>query len=403
MADGLLSRVAVAPPRGVVVPNVVGRSTDVAQQILTKSGLGMAPRDSLVSGPPPGTVLRQNPPAGDSAPLRSTVTVIAAKAIPLVAVPELTNMPLARASLILRRAGLTLGAVKPKPSPELPQTVLAQLPQAGDSVEPGRSVALQVASPQQRTVPDVTRHSVDDARQIVASENLKLMHDSTPSPTGPYRIVVEQTPRGGDLIPNDRVVRVHTFFPPPMKVMPNVLGLTRAAATARLAADTIPVRSVGLRVSADSVDLVVRQVPDAGQPLSAGTRAMLTIGAQQQLAGGSTPPSTGPPSGIRDSTPPRAATVNDASGEALVPPRDTAQTVATVPDSVDVPDVRHRRLADAREVLHALGLGVNVAVSASDTETVATQTPFEGRVPPNAVVRLTVDRARLPGSTTTTT
>ena len=89
----------------------------------------------------------------------------------------------------------------------------------------------------------------------------------------------------GEPVPSNGLVRVLTLFPPVQpRVMPNLLGLSEETARARLIAEKIVIASVDSRVSQDSADLVVTQIPESGQAVSAATSASLTIGARQQVA-----------------------------------------------------------------------------------------------------------------------
>lgn len=243
----------------VVVPPVVGTSTLVANRLLNAVALSMAARDTLVTTANSGIVLSQDPAAGDSAAPGSIVTVVVAKPIPLVVVPDVTQMPLTRAATTLRRAGLTLGAVARRPSPQDSGTVLSQLPQNGDSVARRTPVALEVAVPQARTVPSVIGLSKDDAQRKLADEGIKIGSVDSRVSRDSVGLVVAQTPGAGQ-------------------------ALTAAAEAALTlgAQPQIPVSDTAHAKKPDSVD-----VPDVrGRTLSDARKTLASVRLRVRVAGG---------------------------------------------------------------------------------------------------------------------
>jgi hypothetical protein len=73
-------------PTQVAVPDVVGRPQAEAEQVL--AGAGLVPRvtTSPVAGVAPGTVLRQDPPAGTEVGPAAIVTLVVAAAVPAPAI-----------------------------------------------------------------------------------------------------------------------------------------------------------------------------------------------------------------------------------------------------------------------------------------------------------------------------
>ena len=399
-ATGAQQRAVVA--RQAVVPSVTGISLDSARRVLAAFRL----TDSSDRSAPGTAIVRtQDPAAGSPIPQNRTIRLAVSRrdltaivsgvagrvsgitisgtadgpVIPKVIVPRVLGTPSDVAARRLSEVRLRMSLREVQTRTVGPGIVISQNPRAGDSAAVGSTVtvtanqATEIATPPQRTVPDVTNRTVDDARQVLAGARLFTAHDSTPSRNGPYGIVVRQFPTAGQPVPDNGQVQVLTLYQPP-KVMPTVVGLTRAAARQRLADEGITLGSLDTRVSADSVELVVSQVPSAGETVMTGTMATLTIGAQPLVIAGGNPPVEG----------------------------SVTQPTVVVPDSVDVPPVIGRSLAEARRILIARRLRVNFATSAAGTDIVATETPVNVRVPVNTIVRLTITAPAATASATTT-
>jgi eukaryotic-like serine/threonine-protein kinase len=132
-------------PEQVAVPNVVGLTRQEAQQTLGNRGFQFTVTEEGSDGADPGTVLRQDPPAGASVDPGSSVAIIVARAIPIVFVPDLLGQSGTAATDTLTAAGL-----EPRTSfrdvmdANEDGVVLDQTPASGTQVKQGAPVRIFV-------------------------------------------------------------------------------------------------------------------------------------------------------------------------------------------------------------------------------------------------------------------
>jgi beta-lactam-binding protein with PASTA domain len=187
----------------VTVPDVLGLKASTASRQLRAARL--VPRIRLVtSARNGGTVVDQQPAAGQEVATRSTVIVEVTKkpskpAPPVrVTVPSLVGLDAAAAKDRLRALGLHW-SVATEESDRERGTVVAQSPSARSGIEKGGTVALTVSSgPAAVAVPDVT--GLDEADARARLENAGFLVDVVDQPAGdPSQagVVVDQNPAGG--------------------------------------------------------------------------------------------------------------------------------------------------------------------------------------------------------------
>jgi len=141
-------------PRLVKVPNVVNLTKQAAQQTLGDQGFQVVVTEEGSDTADPGTVLRQDPAAGTAVDPGSTVTIVVARAIETVVVPDLTAQGAQEAS-----DTLTAGGLEPRVSyrdvtdPNEDGTVLDQRPAPGTTVRKGAPVRIVVGRLTSATTP----------------------------------------------------------------------------------------------------------------------------------------------------------------------------------------------------------------------------------------------------------
>lgn len=141
-------RVTVAQAAAdATVPDVVGKPLEAARLALVAAGLEVAEPTSEPSRAAKGTVIKQNPAAGESAKQASIVRLVVAES-PSISVPKVTGSYLGKAKKTLQDAGLTVGTVRRVEHEELGQDyVLRQDPKPGAEVPPGTEVELTAVAP----------------------------------------------------------------------------------------------------------------------------------------------------------------------------------------------------------------------------------------------------------------
>ncbi|MEU0949496.1 PASTA domain-containing protein [Streptomyces canus] len=128
----------------VEVPDVTDKDEDDASRILEDKGFKVKLRHK-VSTEDAGTVLEQDPAGGESVETGTEITLTVAKEAEKATVPDLTGSTLSEARKLLAEHGLELGDTTEVESSAAAGTVVGQSTAAGDEVEPGSSVDVQIA------------------------------------------------------------------------------------------------------------------------------------------------------------------------------------------------------------------------------------------------------------------
>jgi len=132
-------------PKQVPVPDVVGLTQQQAQQTLGNRGFDVQVSEQGSDTAQPGTVLRQDPAAGAKTDPGATVTIVVARAIPTVVVPDLTGQSQTEASDTLTAAGLAPRVtMRDVTDPSQDGIVLDQRPAANARLRTGGAVRLFV-------------------------------------------------------------------------------------------------------------------------------------------------------------------------------------------------------------------------------------------------------------------
>ena len=191
-----------------------------------------------------------------------------------VTVPALAGLGLAAAETRLQAEKLGWQIVDVPGDTQHEGDVSDQAPSAGESILQGSDVTLRVDSGPLQTVPDVVgqfRSAAADALQA-AGFAVTVTYDGQSG--GAVGTVASQDPAGGTQAQGTVTIVVHGSDG--SVVVPNVKGLTLAAAQTALAAV-----GLGLEVAAGSTDsAVISQTPAAGAGLEIGGLVSLTLGAQ---------------------------------------------------------------------------------------------------------------------------
>ena len=136
--------------RPVAVPSVVNQPVDLATANLSKAGFKGVPLNAANPRVAPGTVFRQDPPAGAHRHPGTVIAITVSSGAPTVKVGDLTQLPQQQAVATLRHQGLKVRILM-APSPNLPAgLVTAQSPVPSVAVPVGSTVNLTVSSPPAR-------------------------------------------------------------------------------------------------------------------------------------------------------------------------------------------------------------------------------------------------------------
>ena len=196
-------------------------------------------------------------------------------------VPNVTNLSLEAATQKIREAGFDVGVTTEEPSLDVEAgKVIRQTPKAGDKAKPGTKVDLVVSiGPKDVRVPDLTNKSSDEARKILEELGLKgVSGQAEYSDTIPITQVVRQDPEAGQTVKEGSTVTYYLSLGIEGADIPNVVGLTEAAARERLEAEGFKLGNVRPAYSDDLEEgLITEQNPKAGTSTKKGATVDVVI------------------------------------------------------------------------------------------------------------------------------
>jgi beta-lactam-binding protein with PASTA domain len=266
----------------VRVPDVVGMTQLAAESAISGRSLTVGTvTESFHPSAPVGEVTGQSPAAGTVVDYGSAVDLTVSKGPESVTVPDVVGMTGAEAGEALAAVGLTVGTVTESFHPSAPEgEVLGQSPTAGTVVSPGSAVDLTVSKgPELVAVPNVVGMAQAAAGvEIVAAGLAVGTVGEAYHPSVPVGEVIGQNPVSGTMVlPGSAVDLTVSKGPEPVAV-PNVVGLTQAAATSALTGAGLAVGTV-TEVFHASVPAgqVTSQNPAAGASVSPGSSVNLTV------------------------------------------------------------------------------------------------------------------------------
>lgn len=264
----------------VVVPDLVGMSSEQAQSTLSSAGLTMVVTARVPSADlPSGAVVSEDPAAGVRVHRGSQVAVTVSTGKPTATVPSVTGAGVEAASSALTSAGLVVGTVTTKESSTFAtDTVMSQSPAAGVRVTTGTAVDLVVSVGRTLvTVPDV--HGMTQADATTKLEDAGFAVDSgTAFSTQPSGVVISQGPAAGTSVPKASTVSISVSKGAAPVDVPDVVGAQAADAKASLQnLGLVPV-SVLTSGTPSQVGNVISQTPVNGTKVSAGSQVEIVIG-----------------------------------------------------------------------------------------------------------------------------
>ena len=182
------------------VPDVVGKSSVVAQQILEDKNLRVKIVEANDDSVPAGQVVSQYPEAGAKVKEQRLVTITVSKGGQELTMPDLKSMSRSNAEEKLKKMGLKLGAVFEENAKEPAGTVINQDPRIGSKITKGQTVDITVSLGEKKkeiTVQNYTGLSVDSAKSNLEANGLSLGGISEEASTRPKGTVIGQSPSAG--------------------------------------------------------------------------------------------------------------------------------------------------------------------------------------------------------------
>ena len=182
------------------VPAVAGQDTATAERALNSAGISnVGVRSTTSPEVPEGIVITTDPAASATVRGIEQVNLVVSEGPARVSVPSVVGSPGDSARSAITGAGLRVGEVSRQYSTQAVDTVLAQSPAAGTSVDEGTTVALTLAADTpQGAPPNVVGQDADSARQSLEEQGFTVEINS---PVGSHlNRVVRQREDGNTVI-----------------------------------------------------------------------------------------------------------------------------------------------------------------------------------------------------------
>ncbi len=182
------------------VPDVVGKSSIVAQQMLEDKNLRVKLVESNDDSVPAGQVISQYPEAGARVKEQRLVTITVSKGGEELTMPDLKSMSRSNAEEKLKKMGLKVGAVFEENAKEPAGTVIGQDPRSGSKITKGQSVDITVSLGEKKkdvTVQNYAGLSVESAKSNLEANGLSLGGVTEEASSKPKGTVISQSPAAG--------------------------------------------------------------------------------------------------------------------------------------------------------------------------------------------------------------
>jgi len=190
------------------VPDVTGKDLSQAQALLTKAGLTPGETRERNDQKPPGTVIRQQPQAGNSVKEGRPIILTISLGEPGRSVPTLAQESIRNAELALGDVDLELGQVTRAPTDNIPtDLVVASQPPAGTTLPRGSTVDILVSAGTSRrsngyVMPNLVGRETRPTRDRLLDAGFKVTVDE--KTFGFFRVgnthVTEQDPQPGSRV-----------------------------------------------------------------------------------------------------------------------------------------------------------------------------------------------------------
>jgi serine/threonine-protein kinase len=263
---------ASGPGGQAIIPELEGRSLEVAISALEPMGLTVLEHQEHDAQVPVGLVIRTEPTAGTRVFKQSEVRVVISLGPKQVLVPESLGLDLEQATELLESTGLVAGNVSSFFGLAEAGQVLAFSKPTGTSLAEGSVVDLRVSL---GPLPDVVGEDISQAIQTLEALGLTVTSLEVFNDDVSVGRVVSIT-ASSDPLPESGSVTLNVSKGPEFITLPNVVGETVAAAKNAL-------ESLGFTVLVDTDQLssrfgvvkVTRQNPSASSRVRVGTQVTI--------------------------------------------------------------------------------------------------------------------------------
>jgi serine/threonine-protein kinase len=264
-------------PHYIDVPRLAGLTTEQAEARLEQLGVpfdtGTPEYSSTVSS---GRIIRTVPAAGVRIRTTKQVILIPSLGPELIAVPAVVGKARGDAERILQTAGFRVDIDRAFDD-EVPQgRVISQSPE-DVKLEKGSVVKITISrGPELVLIPDVSGQKADEAAGTLQALGFQTTTTEDFSTEFKKGEVIRTDPPAGDEIEKGSTVTLVISKGPKTFPMPNVIGMSAGAATAKLEGLGLKVKEV--QVPGSIGDTVVGQKPTEGATVEQGQEVTIYVG-----------------------------------------------------------------------------------------------------------------------------
>ncbi len=257
---------------------VEGDRESLAVQKIIRAGLEPVVERHPNTSQPVGFVYRQLQQPGEKVNKGNPVTILVSLGKPKTTVPDVVGKTSADAASTLANANLKANVVR-VPSDKPIDTVLAQAPKAGDRVDQGTTVRVNVSSgPRPIGVPPVIGDAYDQASSVLTAAGFAVTRKDVDSNEA-AGVVVGQSPTGNTFAPKGSVVTLSVSKGPTTSGVPDVTSQDEATAVSTLKASGFRVAIVRQDTNDPGSDgIVLSQDPAGGAQAKPGSTVTIVVG-----------------------------------------------------------------------------------------------------------------------------
>lgn len=263
------------------VPDVTGKTTEQAIQIITDAGFEVGTTDSAYDpNTEAGHVSSQMPKGGSRAEKGSKINLVISQGTEEIEVPDVTGKSLSDAKDALVKAGFSVGSTTEENSDTVESgKVCKQDPQGGKSAKKGSTVNLVVSKGADTvSVPDITGLTPERASKVASDLGFTISQSgSQASDTVDQGLIISQTLVAGSKAPKGSSIGYIISTGKKTVSIPNVVGNSWSGAKSTLEGLGLVVSKKEEYSSSVASGNVISTSPSAGTTVDSGSTVTVTV------------------------------------------------------------------------------------------------------------------------------
>jgi beta-lactam-binding protein with PASTA domain/tRNA A-37 threonylcarbamoyl transferase component Bud32 len=263
----------------IPVPSVLGLREELAVAKIEEAGFVANVEKAASADTKKGFVIDQRPDGGSRLQEGDEVTIIVSTGPPQTTVPDVVGLDYADAVDALDEANLDVRK-REVFSNKRPNRVVSQDPPAGEVVDEGTTVVVEVSKGLETVaVPDVLQQTEASARAELEGEGFAVSVVQAASDTTAEGLVIAQSPDPNTQATKGSTVTISVSTGPSTATVPNVVGQQQEAAEDELQAEGFEVDVETVPVTDPTQDNIVQdQNPDGGSEAEQGSTVTIVVG-----------------------------------------------------------------------------------------------------------------------------